>query len=175
MGVMLITSLTLVTPTSAQQNTAQITIETVSNSAATRGKNYLVSYYADEACSKRGKSSKVFEKKYANNLHTFNALSVEVDQAFIFQVAYLEKRRGEVRRCSAMANVDLQVGHDYKAVFNVIGEVVGCKIEIFDLTTSEATTPTLIEHKKPVETCAKVGKKGYGNGTPVYTYKDRLG
>lgn len=202
-GVVLITCFVLITPTSAQQNSAQITIETLSNSSATRGKNYLVSYFADEDCSKRGKSSKIYEKKYADSTHTFNPLSVELDQAFIFQVAYLEKRRGETRRCTAIANVELQPRHNYKAVFSVVDEVVGCHIEIFDLTptesvvneegqknqnilTGEAPTaeqpssskvvsPNVVEHKKPAKTCARIGEKGYGNGTPVYTYKDRLG
>jgi hypothetical protein len=194
-----------------QSGTAQLTIEGLSNSSATRGKNFAVTYYADEACSRRGKTHKVFEKKYADNIHTFNALAVETDKPFIFQVSYLEKRRGQTRRCSSIANVDLKENGVYKAVFSIVDEVTSCNIKVYDLSPTvisnsklasssekliqgEANVamikqaqqdPTLlslslspqvqIEHRTPDATCAKVGETGYKSGTPVYTYKNRLG
>lgn len=206
--LLLVVSLTFTHVARAQQiSTAQLTIEGISNSSATRGKNFSVTHYADEACSRRGKTHKVFEKKYADSVHTFNALAVETGQPFIFQIAYLEKRRGEVRRCTSIANVDLKENGIYKAVFSIMGEVTGCNIKIYDLNpaaiidenevasfssssdeliqteaeqdlvldSSMASSPVQIEHEKPANTCDKVGETGYKNGTPVYTYKSRLG
>jgi hypothetical protein len=194
--LLLLVSLVFVQDGAAQQSstsTAQLTIEGVSNSSATRGKNYAVTFYADEACARRGKTHKVFEKKYADSIHTFNALAVDVDQPFIFQVDYLEKRRGQTRRCSSIANVDLKESGNYKAVFSIMDEVTSCNIKIYDmnpavlnnsdqqaqknslLASSAINSPVEIEYKKPAASCAKVGKIGYKNGTPVYTYKDRLG
>jgi hypothetical protein len=208
--------------TAAQEgSTAELTIEGISNSSSIGSKSFTVTKYADEACSKLGKTHKVFKKKYAKNVHTFKPLTVDVSQPFVFQVAYLEERRSEIKRCASIANVDLKENGRYKAVFSIVDEVIGCDIKIYDLdyvagtetsdlalpsstteeiaasdegaqvvaevdetntpqedaleVTSVASSPSEIEYKKPAETCTKVGKMGYRNGTPVYTYKDRFG
>ncbi len=181
----------------AQPNKAQIVIESISNSAATRGKNLVVTYYQDEQCGRRGKTDRVFKKNYVDDVHSFNPLAVETDVPFIFQVSYLEKRRAETRSCAAISNVDLKPNRSYRAVFKIVDEVVGCNISVFDVTdiiqaqaqaAAENVAPeavsqnpevTLLEvpvmDKKPEFTCARVGKPSYKSGTPVYTYKDRLG
>jgi len=186
-------------PAYAQQEArnAMIVIETVSNTKATRGKKIAVTYYQDEQCSRRGKSEKVFRKNYAKDLHRFNPLMVETDTRFIFQVSYIEKRRGETRACDAISSVSLKPSRSYRAVFRVIDDVVGCNIKVFDITDIiERTSTTLaaggyppkdesnsrlqylevpIVDAYPESTCAKVGKKGYKSGTPVYSYENRLG
>lgn len=175
---------------------ATIIIESVSNSRASRGKNLAVTYYQDLQCGRRGKSEKVFKKNYVKDLHRFNPLAVETDVPFIFQVSYLEKRRDETRACDAISSVELEPGRSYKAVFQVIDEVVGCNIRVFDVTdinqnqlavvTGDDISTLAIASElqflqvpvidsQPESTCAKVGKKGYKSGTPVYSYKDRLG
>lgn len=177
---------------------ATIVIESISKSSATRGKNLLVTYYQDEQCSRRGKTDRVFKKNYVNDVHRFNPLAVEVDVPFIFQVNYVEKRRDEIRRCTAISNVQLQANRSYKAVFNIVEEVIGCNISVYDVTDiaqqalepSEtdnvdalpvAPNPDLellqvpLKDNKPEYTCSKIGKQGYKSGTPVYSYKDRLG
>lgn len=152
-------------------------------------------------------------------MHTFKPLAVDVSQPFVFQVSYLEERRSEIKRCASIANVDLKENGNYKAVFSIVDEVLGCNIKIYNLdpaaiaestepvssplvdeeiATDEETAqveadetisvqqdelvapsvagpPYEIDYIKPAETCTKVGKTGYKNGTPVYTYKDRFG
>ena len=113
---------------------ATIVIESVSNSSATRGKNLLVTYYQDEKCSRRGRTDKVFKKNSVKDFHRFNALEVDLDAPFIFQVSYTEKRRRETRSCAAIANVTLQENRSYKAIFEIVDEVAGCNIAVFDVT-----------------------------------------
>jgi len=180
-----------------QANKAQIIIESISNSAATRGKNLVVTYYQDEQCGRRGKTDRVFKKNYVDDEHSFNPLAVETDVPFIFQVSYLEKRRAETRSCAAISNVELKPNRSYKAVFKIVDEVIGCNISVFDVTdiiqaqvavVDENAAPEAanqspeigflevpVMDRKPEFTCARVGKPSYKSGTPVYTYKDRLG
>ena len=121
---------------------------------------------------------------------------VETDLRFIFQVNYLEKRPAETRVCDAISSVSLKPGRSYRAVFRVIDEVVGCNIRVFDVTdvienfavlatgdqSSKSDTNSELQFLEvPVIdsyselTCVKVGKKSYKSGTPIYSYKDRLG
>jgi hypothetical protein len=188
----------LVTSAYAQQDAPQATIviETVSETNATRGKKLAVTYYQDEQCSRRGKSEKVFKKNYAKDRHRFNSLMVETDMRFIFQVSYVEKRRDETRACDAISSVSLEPNRSYRAIFRVIDEVVGCNIRVFDVTDiiqnsagvanvdqpSNGDSNSKLQFLEvpvidayPESTCANVGKKGYKSGTPVYSYKDRLG
>jgi hypothetical protein len=167
-------------PAAYAQETATITIESVSNSSATRGKKIVVTHYLDEQCGRRGKTDKVFKKNFADDLHSFNPLAVETDSPFIFQVSYTEKRRTETRSCATIANVKLEANRSYKAVFNIVEEVLGCTIDVYDITdqaanSSPESVQTLVEHSKPEFTCHRVGKPGYKSGAPVYSYKDRLG
>jgi hypothetical protein len=188
----------LVTPAYAQQvaDNATIVIEAESNSSATRGKKLEVTYYQNEECGLRGKSEKVFKKNYAKDRHSFNPLMVETDTRFIFQVSYLEERRGETRACAAISNVALEANRSYKAIFRVVDEVVGCNIRVFDVTDKiQNAVAVVVDDQSPAadansellflqvpvidtypeSTCAKVGKKSFKSGTPVYSYKDRLG
>lgn len=195
----------VVSPVSAQTldapGKAMITIESISKSQASRGKNLLVTYYADQQCRRRGKTDRVFKKNYADDEHRFNPLAVDTDMPFIFQVSYTEKRRNETRRCAAISSINLEPGRSYKATFNIIDEVIGCNISVFDVTdvivaeaaleaqlaanenggavepVAEIVIPAEIPvvDAKPETTCASVGKEGYKSGTPVYSYKDRLG
>ncbi len=189
---------------SAQELTAgkaTIVIESVSNSLATRGKNLLVTYYQNEQCGRRGKTDRVFKKNYVKDLHRFNTLAVEIDEPFIFQVSYTEKRRDETRSCAAISNVTLEENRSYKAVFNIVDQVIGCNIKVFDVTDIDQAALAKAEtdkaqgdnqvvpessanalllkvpmmDKRPMYTCSKVNKQGYKSGTPVYSYKDRLG
>lgn len=180
---------------------AMITIESISKSQATRGKNLLVTYYADQQCGRRGKTDRVFKKNYVDDEHRFNPLAVDTDLPFIFQVSYTEKRRNETRSCAAISSVNLEPNRSYRAVFNIVEEVIGCNISVVDVTdviaaeaaleaqlaakeNGEATAPSTeivvpaeipIADAKPENTCVRVGKEGYKSGTPVYSYKDRLG
>ena len=99
-GIAIAFFISLMQPSSvfAQINTAQLTIEAVTNSSAKRGKNFQVTQYSDESCSKRGRSEKVDEKKYVDKTHTFKPLQVNLDTPFLFQVSYVEKRRKNIRR-----------------------------------------------------------------------------
>ena len=164
---------------------ATIVIESISNSSATRGKKIVVTQYRDEQCSRLGKTEKVFRKNYAKDLHSFSPLEVEIDRPFIFQVSYTEKRRDEIRSCAAISNVSLKANHSYKATFNIVDEVIGCNISVYDVTdiiqasgdqkpNSELAHVTVLD-RKPEFTCKRVGKQGYKNGAPVYSFKDRLG
>jgi hypothetical protein len=217
--LIILLALTLTSVVTAQESgTAQLTIEGNSQSSSVGSRSYTVTKYADEACSKLGKTDKVFRKKYAKSVHTFKALAVDSSQPFIFQVSYLEERRSEIKRCAAIASVDLKENGNYKAVFSIVDEVLGCNIKIYDMDpdavavsnepispslerdeiaaggevgtkvantdeaqqgaetlSSAAGSPIEVEYTKPAETCSKVGKMGYKNGTPVYTYKDRFG
>jgi len=179
---------------------AAITIESISNSKATRGKSLVVTHYADEECGRRGKTDRVFKKNYAEDEHRFNPLVVDTDRPFIFQVSYTEKRRNETRSCAAISSVDLQADRSYRAVFKVVDDVVGCNISVEDVTdvfnaeaelnsqqakhesndpaakTADIVVPaaTPVVDAKPELSCIRVGKAGYKNGTPVYSYKHRL-
>ena len=198
LGVITSANYLLATPAYAQQAApkATIVIESVSDTKATRGKQLEVTYYQDEQCSRRGKSEKVFKKNYAKDLHRFNPLMVETGMRFIFQVSYLEKRRDETRACDAISSVSLKPNRSYRAVFRVVDEVVGCNIRVYDVTDiiqnpaviAANDQPSTVDTNSelqflevpvidsyPGSTCAKVGKKGYKSGTPVYSYKDRLG
>ncbi|MBL4671760.1 MAG: hypothetical protein JKX81_05830 [Arenicella sp.] len=78
----------------------------------------------------------------------------------------------------------------------MIDEVVGCNIRVFDVTdvienfavlatgdqSSKSDTNSELQFLEvpvigsyPESTCVKVGKKSYKSGTPIYSYKDRLG
>lgn len=180
---------------------AMITIESISKSQATRGKNLVVTYYADQQCGRRGKTDRVFKKNYVDDEHRFNPLAVDTDMPFIFQVSYTEKRRNETRSCAAISSVELKANRTYKAVFEIVEEVIGCNISVVDVTdviaaesaleaqlvakesgqaiepSSDIVVPTEtpVVDAKPENTCVRVGKEGYKSGTPVYSYKDRLG
>ncbi len=167
----------------AQEGSATLLIEVHSDTSANRGKNYKITHYADENCAKRGKSDKVFEKKYAKQKHVFERLPLETGSNFVFQIAYNEKRREGTRACTVMADFAPEAGHTYKALYTVIEEVIGCELKIYDISGSgdaglgsAESASTLIEvaYSKPEFACKKVGKKGFKNGTPVYSYKNRL-
>lgn len=193
LAMLLIISIWVTPACAQQQDKATIVIESVSNSTATRGKNLEVTYYQDEQCGRRGKSDKVFKQNYVKDLHTFNRLEVETDVRFIFQVSYLEKRRSETRACAAISSVELKPNRSYKAVFQVVDDVVGCNIRVFDVTdiiqnpvmlaaADQADASSQLQFLQvpvidvePESSCFKVDKIGYKSGTPVYSYKDRLG
>ncbi len=198
-------SLSSLSPVLAQTDNgpgkAMITIESISKSQATRGKNLVVTYYADQQCGRRGKTDRVFKKNYVDDEHRFNPLAVDTDMPFIFQVSYTEKRRNETRSCAAISSVELKANRTYKAVFEIVEEVIGCNISVVDVTeviaaqtaleaqlaanesgqamesSVEIVVPaeTPVADAKPENTCVRVGKEGYKSGTPVYSYKDRLG
>ena len=81
----------------------------------------------------------------------------------------------------------------YKAVFQVVDDVVGCNIRVFDVTdiiqnpvmlaaADQADASSQLQFLQvpvidvePESSCFKVDKIGYKSGTPVYSYKDRLG
>lgn len=111
-------------------------------------------------------------------------MQVDTSGNLILQIAYDEKRRGGTRACASIVNLALSEGRTYKAVYQVIEEVIGCEIKIYDVSDvatgaeEDAANPyahlSLVEFTKPEFTCKKVGKQGFKDGTPVYSYKNRL-
>ena len=80
-------------------------------------------------------------------------------------MSYLEKRRNESRSCVAISSVELEPNRRYSAIFEVVGEVVGCNISVFDVTDStpdQNPENVPMADAEPELTCAKVGKHGYG-------------
>jgi len=108
---------------------ARLLIEVQSDTSANRGKYFTVTHYAGEDCARRGKSEKVFDKKFAQDRHYFNPLEVDTRSNLVLQIAYKEKRRDGTRSCTYTANVELASGRTYKAVYKIMDELLGCEVK----------------------------------------------
>lgn len=117
---------------------ANLTIEVKAESVKPKGTKYKVTQYADEKCGKRGKTDRLLEKRNAKGKHTFKPLSIDAESDFVFQVSFEQKQLRQLKSCSSIAKLSPKAGHEYKVVYEVNGEVLGCGLVIYDLTAPEA-------------------------------------
>lgn len=155
---------------SANEGNASLTIETLTDSTQTLGRHYTVTRYLDQACKKPKSNSKLLRKKYANDRHVFKPLELPADELFIFQVDYKEKRRDSERSCSASIGVVPQAGKDYKALYEVSGQVSRCTIQFMDIT---AEAQPIEAEMKPEIMCTRKGAVGNKNGVPTHSMIER--
>jgi len=123
------------------ENTADLTIEVMAEFVPKRGTKYKVTRYADEQCGKHGKTDRLLEKRSVAGRHVFKTLTLDASENFIFQVRFEQKKLRQLKSCASIANLTLQPGHEYKVVYEIIGEVLGCSMKIYDLTATEPVTP----------------------------------
>ena len=168
----------------ANSNKASIVVEVLAESVKPKGTKSKVTQYADEQCNRRGRSDRLAEKRNLKGKHQFKPISIDADSNFIFQVSFEQKKLRQLKSCSSIANLELEAGHEYKVVYQVIGEVLGCSMSIYDLTaeqtvkqssssvsTQESETQNLgmIAYNTPELSCLKIGKTGFKNNVPVHT------
>ena len=146
-----------------QDEFANLSLETSTDSKGTQGRHYVASAYLDESCNKPKKNAKVFRKKYAKDVHKFNSKPIAAGRKFLFQVKYSESRRDEDRDCSYIVAFSPENGRSYKARYNVWGQTAKCSLSIVDTTDGGEVE---VEHQEPEYSCAKPGTKGNRNGVP---------
>ncbi len=182
--------LLVASPSVAQsQASASLTIEVIAESVAPRGTKYKITQYANEQCAKRGKTDRLLRKRSVKGRHVFQALDVDTSKNFIFQVMFEQKKLRQLKSCSSIANVGLEAGRDYKAVYTVSGEVLGCSLKVYDFTDTQTATeivnsgdevgpeslnsmPIEVNYDAPEFTCLKINKPGFKNNVPVHSALD---
>lgn len=156
-------------PQQAPQSTlpARFSVQLSSDSDGVRNRHYTVTQYADAQCAKPSDKSRLYRKKYAKQTHTFKEIEIASSRPFYFQVDYLEKRRKGERSCSALLGFQPASNRSYRAVYQSLGQVSGCDVKLFDVTTSELQPVSAVD--LPPQSCDGNQPSGINNGVPVHT------